>query len=717
MNETRLVYRYDLIDCLEEMRRYPFVKIIIPLLLGIIFQYLSLADGGKGLPVSGLLFIAFFFTSLAVLNIFNVHRRRDSFTWLYGVHYCLMFFFLGIVLVQLNPLKSTVPLNKENYFELLVVENPENTEKSLRIDVEIRAFSDDGKRWSKCDERSIIYMDKNTSTKFHPGDVLITQTVFNAISPPQNPEEFDVREYFKRKKIFSTSFVNAENIVVVDSGQISPYRKFVFALQQYSLETLQKAKLQSEELAVALALLIGNKQYLEDELRDSYAASGTVHLLAVSGLHVGIVFLILNIVLRFMNRKPKLRLVKGFIILVSLWTYASVAGLASSIVRASSMFSIFIIADMTGKPKSTYNNIALSCFIMCLLNPYVIFETGFQLSYFAVLSIVYFQPKFMKPFYLCNKFIKPVIECTTVTLSAQLGTLPVILLTFKLFPTYFIFSNLLLVPYTSLVMYIGVTVIAFSWQSFLLTISGAALNFSIYLMNSVVKFFDKLPFSTIDGIYINGIQCFLLVVSILSTAFLLLFKRRIFSVIILISLIGIFSIAALRSREISSHKEFGVFGVKRAFYAYFIENGTGFSIRDTSSIRRSFDFNTKNYLIKRGFNSEQNLTSFSLTDTVPNMYKGVVLFTGKKIALSSQLEINTNFSGTPLNVDYLYITERHKAKPETILSCYNPSEIVIANNLPSYLIDKWIEIAESKKIPYHNIKTDGGFCKYASGTQ
>ncbi|MDR1527093.1 MAG: competence protein ComEC family protein [Dysgonamonadaceae bacterium] len=701
-------YRYDLTDFMDDIRRNPFLRITLPLLFGIIFQYYLFP-----VQISGLAFIAVFFGSLFILQIFKVYQQY-SFAWLYGFHYYLIFFFMGISLVQLNPLKTTIPLNEENCFELLVAENPVHNDNSLRLDVKIRAFSADGENWKKCNELSIIYMEKDSTLRFSPGDVLVCKTVFNEFSPPQNPGEFDYREYLRRKKIFATAFVNSNKVVVVDSGQINFYRKFIFNLQQYSLETLQKAQLKSDELAVAMALLIGDKQFLEDDLRSSYTNSGTVHLLAVSGLHVGIVFMILSFVLKFMDRKKKLRLIKGFIILISLWIFASVAGLASSIVRASVMFSIFIVADMTGKSKSTYNNMALSCFIMCLANPYVIFESGFQLSYLAVLGIVYFQPKFMKPFHRCNRFVKPLVECMTVTVAAQLGTLPVILYIFKTFPTYFLLSNLILVPYTSVVMYIGALVIALSWQPFLLVISGAVLNVSIYLMNWTVKFFDQLPGSTIDGINIDGIQCTLLVVSILSLALLFSFKRRICFVAIMASMIGLFSIGAFHSYKAFSHKEFGVFGVKRAFYAYFIENGEGFSIRDTVAINKSFDFNTKNYLISRGFRSEQDLTNLSLADSIPDLYKGVLLFSGKKIALSSQLAVTDSFSGTPLNVDYLFVTERQNIKPETMLSCYNPAKIIIANNLPASKITEWLELAESRKIPCHNIKTEGGFREFPS---
>jgi competence protein ComEC len=690
---------------MEDIRRNPFIRITLPLLFGIILQYLLFP-----VSISGLMLIAFALLSLSGLHIFEVERIY-SFAWLYGLHYFLIFFFGGIALVQLNPLETTIPKNEENFYELLVTKNPENNDNSTRMDVKIRAFSADGEHWKKCSELSVVYIEKDSTKVFVPGDVLVCKAVFNEISPPQNPDEFDYREYLKRKRIFSTSFINSEKIVRTDSGQISSFKKFIFGLQKYSLETLQKAHLKSDELAVALALLTGNKQYLEDELRQSYTTAGTVHLLAVSGLHVGILFMILNFALRLMDRVQRLHLLKGFIILVSLWIYASIAGMASSIVRASIMFSVFVIADMLNKAKSTYNNIALSCFIMCIADPYVIFDTGFQLSYLAVLGIVYFQPKFVKPFHRCKGFLKTIIECLAVTTAAQLGTLPVILFIFKTFPTYFLFSNLILVPYTSVVMYVGVIVIALSWQSFLLVISGFVLNACIYLMNYTVKFFDRLPWSSIDGIYIDGIQCMLLTVSIMLLALWFSFREKKLYVTILIFMIVIFAADAFHSYNARTHREFGVFGVRKAFYAYFIENGTGFCIRDTNSLNASFDFNTKNYLIKKGFRSEQDLKTFSLTDSIPNLYRGILMFSGKKIALSSQLNVNNEFAGTPLYVDYLYVTGMQNIKPETVLSCYNPAQIVIANNLPVSKINEWIKIAESKKIPYHNVKTKGGFRK------
>jgi competence protein ComEC len=679
----------------------PFFRIIIPLILGIIVQYKLFA-----IEINALFFILPLFISLFVLYRSKMHQFY-SWTWLYGFHYYMILFFTGIYMIQLRPLKSGIPLGEKQYFELLVETNPEQSAKSLIVDVKIRGFSADGKLWNKCNEWSVAYMDNDSTTVLSPGDVFICEAIFNAVTPPQNPEEFNYKKYLERREIFSIAYINSDKLAVVDSGRINRYERFIFDLQKYAQKTLSNAGLGKEELSVALALLIGNRQYVDDDLLQSYVSSGSVHLLAVSGLHVGIVFMILNFVLQSMNRSKKLRIIKGLIILCSLWIYASIAGLASSIVRASIMFSVFVVADMINKPKNTYNNIALSCLIICISNPYVIFDTGFQLSYLAVLGIVYFQPKFMKLIPSRNAFVQAVAGCVTVTLAAQLGTLPVILYIFKSFPAYFIFSNLLLVPYTTVVMYVGVAVIALSWSPLLLSLSGTAFDYCLFLMNYIPKIFSGLPYSVIGGIYINGPQCALLVIGIMSFAAILSFGKRWLFMPFLISLTGIFAIGTSHSYSISSQSECGLFGVRNAFYAYFIRDNTGFYVRDTASAGKSFDFSTKNYLIKKGFTSERDLTGLSLSDSIPNSYKGIISFAGLKIALLSQLEINPEFTGVPFKLDYLYITGATDTTPEATLRCYSPDKIIIAGNVPVRQINEWTALAESKKIAYHNVKTDG----------
>jgi competence protein ComEC len=692
------MYHYGIVDFIDDIKRIPFFRLVIPLILGIVSQHLLFP-----LTVSALWAIVPL--SLSLIAVYRLKLNRNySQLWIYGAHYFALLFFVGVYLIQLQPVKSSLPLGEKRYFEAVVQENPSETAKSLRLDVRITGFSPDSAQWETCSEQAIIYLAKDSLPQLSPGDVLLCEATFNEPLPPQNPGEFDYRHYLARKKIFATTYINPQNLVVVDSGRINVYKKLVLGIQNYAYTTLKKAGLGDDELSVALALLVGNKEYLDDSLRQAYASSGCVHLLAVSGLHVGIMFMVLSFLLQFMERTKRLKYIRGVIILATLWLYASVAGLAPSIVRASLMFSIFVIADMFSRPKNTYNNIALAAFVSCVANPFAVFETGFQLSYLAVLGIVFFQPKFMRLLPTDNKFFAALFGCITVTMSAQLGTLPVILYVFKAFPVYFIFSNFILVPYTSIVMYVAVAVLALSWNGWLLAVSGAALNFCIGAMNFVARFFDRLPHSVLT-VNIDGWQCALLVVGILALACLFASRKPLFVNVTLLSLTGIFAINAKAVHNRLSYSETGIFAIRNVCYVYFTGEGCAFSVRDTVARQQNFDFNTRNYLISKGYNSERDLLCLSLADSVPSSCAGVVQFAGKRFALTSQLEKTETYSGAPFTVDCLYVTDN--ALPDETLSCYAPKQIVISGNLPATRTDEWNAAAESRHIPCHSIRTDG----------
>ena len=694
-------YQYGSTYFLDDIKRAPFIRIVLPFMFGIICQTLVTAFSFNVLWLFvGLLILLI---SLQACKVFH----RYSLSSIYGLYSAALMFLFGVYLVQIQPDRTSIPAGEKHIYRLLVKSNPDVNEKSVRVDVEILAFSADSQRWNKCNERSIVYFGKSSETDLSVGDVFICRTSFNAVSPPQNPKEFDYKTYLERRRIFTTAFVNPEEIVKVSSGKISPYNKLIFTIQQSAYKILQNSGLGDEELSIALALLTGNKELIDDELRQSYVATGTVHLLAISGLHVGIIYMVLNFLLQFMNRRRQLAILKGLIILAVLWIYSSVAGMASSIVRASIMFSIFIVSEILDRPKNTYNNIAFSSFLICLFNPFVIFDVGFQLSYMAVLGIVYFQPKFMRLFPCRNVLGKAIIGCLTVTLAAQLGTLPVILYLFKTFPVYFMFANLILVPFVSVVMYIGLIVIALSWNGLLISITSAALNLCIKFMNITVKFFQSMPLSAIEGINIDGLQCFLLVVLILMFACLFSFRRRLFFNMMLISLSCIFAVGVFRRYQNDRHSEFGVFGLKNSFMVYFIENGQGIQVRNPAALDMPFHFHTRDYLISRGFRSEDVLKRFSTADSIPASANGVIQFAGQRIALLPQLEIRNGFAGTPFKIDCLLVTGAANISPEATLACYRPEEIALAGDLPLARIREWTDCAQKHGIVCINIREQG----------
>jgi competence protein ComEC len=698
-------YTYGADDFAKDIRQSPFVRITLAFIGGIVAAELTPLKFVS--PVVPAVSIPLALIVPVVLYLIRRNGRNRDFAPHVGAICLFVFFLAGICSARLQPSASTLPLGEERYYRLLTTENPHAGRKFSRVDAKVLAYSSDGYTWNRSQEHTIVYFSGSASAILSPGDVFVCRTTFNSIPHPSNPDEFDFAEYMARSAIFACSYIEAANAVVVEQGQISFYKRFVLNIQHSVYGILHRAGLGKEELAVMTALFTGNKEYLDDDLREAYAASGTVHLLAVSGLHVGIIFMVLQFLMRFAGGRRGARIVKGTITLLVLWTYAAIAGMAPSIVRACTMFSIFVIGDMWGRRRNTYNNIAFAAFISCAVNPGAIFELGFQLSYAAVLGIVCFQPKFMRILSCRNRFANTVAESASVTLAAQLGTLPIILFVFKSFPAYFLSANLIVVPLTSVLMYLGLAVAALSWNDLLLTVGGAVLDFCVSITIRIVRFFSALPGAVVGGIYINELQCLLLAVAIVSLAFLMSSGKRIFTKVILVSLTGIFAVHALYRYEAANSREFGLFRVNRAFYAYFIDRGRVFSVRDTASFGVSFDGKTRNYMMRRGFVPERDMEAFSLADSVPCSRDGLILFAGKRIALSSQLESTGTSPLVPLPVDYLMVTGGDGASPDELLACYAPRHIVVADNLPFGKRERWLSLAGARRIPCRDIRGEG----------
>lgn len=692
-------------DFFDDLRRAPFIRLLLPLLLGIVTELLAFplfCAAGYLLVSVLLLIIALCFTRWQ-----SAYGKR----WVWGLLFFLAFYLVGCGLVQQRKTHCELPLDHAVVFRALVYDNPQERASSIRMEARVQAYSDSTGQWYTCREQVFLYL-RNDSATIVPraGDVLLCKAQFNSIPPPQNPLEFNYRDYLAQRNIFANAFVEGRQVRLLDSNQLAFYRRYPLLLQAATVRPFQLAGLSGDELAVATALTTGDKQYLDNELLQAYSSTGTIHLLAVSGLHVAIIFMVFNFLLAFMNRNNYTRIIKGILIIFLLWLYAAVAGLAPSVIRASFMLSVFSIGEMANKPRNTYNNLAFSAFALCLFNPYCIFDAGFQLSYCAVLGIVYFQPKLQVLLTVRSKWIHQLWSLACVTLSAQLGTLPIILYTFHQFPTYFLFSNMLVVPFTSIVMYFVVAVLAFSWWPMAAGCLGWCLAQLIKLLNGTVVFFEQLPGSLLEGIYIDGLQCALLSASILLLALYWVFHSTILMKSFLLTFIGIFAIRAVHLWQLDRQVEFGTYSVPKASFNYFMQGREGWCLRDTTYADKTFDFNTRNHLIKHGFKSERSLAGFFLSDTLlPNSHKGILLFQGNRIALANQLPEIPHYKGTPLKLDYLLVSSPSTKHPEHLLTCFDPRLVIIDNSLPWWQAQKWMAVAKQRGIAYHYTRESGAF--------
>ncbi|MEM9053079.1 MAG: ComEC/Rec2 family competence protein, partial [Bacteroidota bacterium] len=263
------------------------------------------------------------------------------------------------------------------------------------------------------------------------------------------------------------------------------------------------------EFGVISALVLGDKAQLDVDLRRQFVNAGVVHILAVSGLHVGIIYFLFGWLFDLLLKK-KGRLLKFILLLLILWAYAALTGFSPSVLRAATMFSFISLGKYHWKYGNVYNMIAGSAVVLLVVDPLLITQVGFQLSYLAVIGIVYFHPKFYSLLTFETWLPDKIWSLTCVSLSAQLATFPLSVFYFHQFPVLFPLSNLLVIPLATAILYLGISWLILSWVPFLSSILEFLTIKATYILNLTVETFNELPIVTLRGLYLTEIETILL---------------------------------------------------------------------------------------------------------------------------------------------------------------------------------------------------------------
>ena len=337
------------------------------------------------------------------------------------------------------------------------------------------------------------------------GDELIISANYKDVEPPKNPAEFNSKDWLSSQNVYKQAFINDNNLVKTGNNIGNPIVGFAFSMRKKAVQKYRRLLKNDAAFSIASTLVLGHKADLDTDTRTNFANTGTMHALSVSGAHVGIIYLVLNFCLQFLNKKKKIIWLKPLLICLLIWSYALLTGLSASVVRASIMLSIFVFAKGFTKSKNGYNVLAFAAFFQLLFNPFLILNVGFQLSYVAVFGLLYLQPKIYHVLYIKSKWIDYFWKFTALSLSAQLVTFPLAIYYFHKFPLYFLLGNLFISVPLVLMMYLGILVLMPGF-SFLAPVFEWTINFT----NSVLHAIAFLPFSTLDEIWITFIEFLLL---------------------------------------------------------------------------------------------------------------------------------------------------------------------------------------------------------------
>ena len=292
-------------------------------------------------------------------------------------------------------------------------------------------------------------------------DQILVNAEFKRVSPPLNPNQFNYKEYLAKQGIYQQLFIESTQFLQLSntmSSLVGISGKFRNKIQK----SLLKYNFKRDELAVITALLLGQRQEISKELLIDYASAGAIHILAVSGLHVGIILLILSFLFKPIEKIKNGTYLKAFCIVLLLWMFAFIAGLSASVVRAVTMFTFLAIGQSLQRKKVVEFSLISSMLFLLIVKPMFLFDVGFQLSYLAVFGIIWVQPKLVtlyNPRFLIDKKVWQLI---TVSIAAQVGILPLSIYYFQQFPGLFVLSNLVIIPFLGAILIGGILVICMS---------------------------------------------------------------------------------------------------------------------------------------------------------------------------------------------------------------------------------------------------------------
>lgn len=673
--------------------RFVPIKLTLLLILGIFLgRYLQL---DVFLPVT---FTSIFFILLGFL--FYRDKRAASFTThgknsiIFGILVALSTISIGILSVS-----STYSKNQSNHYSHKDVTGSRMWKIKIHEVLKSSTFSD---RYvakvltlenEKASGRLLLSFPLDTTAEgLMVDDELIVYTELSGTNPPLNPHQFDYRNYLEglgitnQMRLGRNDFFMAQNAERTIYGVAAKFRNQI-------IDNLKKANFGKEELGIIQALLLGQRNEISAETYNNYKNAGAVHMLAVSGLHIGILLLLLQFIVRPIERLPKGKTIKLILIVGLLWGFALLAGLSASVVRAVTMFSFVAYALYLKRPGNTFNILALSMFaILLAIDPMLLFQVGFQMSYAAVFAIVWIYPLLERLWNPKNKIARYFWQLLSVSIAAQLGVLPISLFYFHQFPGLFFVSNLLIVPTLGLILGIGILVIFLALLNRLPDILVTAYDTLIRWMNGIIGWVAQQEAFVFRNISFDEVQL-ILVYTILICA-VVFFSRPTFkkAIALFLGVIG-FQFWLFNTSYQSWHKE-----------TLFLAHQTRNSI---------LVHQTGNHLsaIAQGDQGLERLTTdYQIAERILSIahhpLKNAYQWHNKNLMIIDSLRVYPKKKG---NTDYVLLTGSPKLNLERLIDSVHPKTIIAdGSNYISY-IGRWRETCTRREVPFHYTGEEGAF--------
>lgn len=645
------------------IRKTPFLRLLIPVVTGIVAN-----EFVHPIPSAFVFGFAGFFIML--LSFFIPESREFQYRWVFG--FGLFLFLFSVITLQYRQKVADTSLgylNENVTCKGIVLDIPQQKHRSVQGNIKLIGPEQ---------KKVILYFEKDAkSIDLRPGDEIVFHAKMEPFKNFGNPDDFNYVRFMRIKGFAGSAYVPSQQWSKTGKNIQSVYT-LSQNLRAKALHLYESFGLNSDEYAFIAALTLGYKANLSNDLQDAFRASGTAHVLAVSGLHVGIVYLILTVLFSFFKNSGKKFVSKQLLIIFFLWGYVFLTGLSVSVIRAAIMLSIFCWGKIFNREGFSYNILAAAAFFILVFNPLSFFEVGFQMSFLSVFAILFFKPKLDKLYTPSHRFSLKIRDLFTLSLSAQLGVFPLVFYYFGTFPTYFFVTNLLVVPLVSLVIYAVLPVILFSGLSqagfivfySLFQTTSWLLNTLIRVVIHIVYVFESLPYAQISNHYLSFFQVVLL--------FIVLFA-------------------------------FGGYMTKKRFNYLFVVLGSFlvFLLTDTHTI---INGTLPRFIVyNRPGMSKLGIVVNNRSTTVIREGNGILPYSDKRIVKLSENIYPSKIAEKTFPVDFLILSSDNSFSMYTLNGYFLPKTVILDSSLSKHTVMRIIEECRQLHIKVHDVSQMGAF--------
>ena len=583
---------------MNHWHKYPLVRIVLPFSLGI-FIAIQIPEANDNLlyRIAGMVLLILIFAIL-------FHKKITySYRFIFGVIVLLALLLSGFLWQSIytkyqNEQHFSSFYNRNNLMSGVIIEQPEEKTNSYKSILQINGlYTDSTSKTVK--GKVLVYLGKDSlSETLGYGDEIVFSGYLNPIEPPKNPDVFDYKSYMGLRYIYHQVYIPPGSIKRVGAGQGSAIKSFSVSSRKYLSSVLSSYGLEGDEYALATALVLGYDRYLDDNLRNAYSGAGAMHILCVSGLHVGIMYVVISFLLNLVPFRSRwYTLLKVFLALMVIWLYALITGLEPAVTRASIMFSFVALGKLFLRKSRIYNTLAASALLMLMLQPNQVAYVGFQMSFLAVTGIVWLQPRIYNWWRPRYWLLDKTWGLIAVSIAAQVILFPLLVYYFHKISLIFILTNIMAIPLATLIIYNTLALFIFTGTGAVGEFFASSLAMFIKGLNISVSFLSELPGAYMDSLWVSQYQMIIFYMALVGLVFCFIYSKHRVIITALLFSVMIFSSFLIKKQNVLQQRKFIIYHSREGLAMDFINGEENLFLGDSAVVNDNtlINYNFRNF--------------------------------------------------------------------------------------------------------------------------